>query len=100
MEDAMPQLTIPDDTFRRLAARAAAFNISVDDLVQPALERLADETGPPALEPTLPLTGEAWRAAFDAWRRDAEALAARYPPGFVVDDSRETIYREREDAQL
>ena len=40
----MPHLTVPEDTFRRLAARAAAFNISVDDLVQPALDRLA-ETG-------------------------------------------------------
>jgi hypothetical protein len=100
MEDVMPQLSIPEETFQRLTARAAALNISVDDLVQPALDRLADETGTPALEPTLPLTGDAWRAAMDAWRRDAEALAGRYPPGFVVDDSRETIYREREDAQL
>jgi hypothetical protein len=100
MEDAMPQLTIPDDTFPRLAARAAALNISVDDLVQPALERLADETGSPALEPSLPLTGDAWRAEFDAWRRAAEALAARYLPGFVLDVSRETLSREREDAQL
>ncbi len=42
----MPQLTVPEDTFRRLAAKAAALKISVDDLVQPALDRLA-ETGPP-----------------------------------------------------
>jgi hypothetical protein len=100
MEDAMPHLNIPDDTFRRLATRAAALNISVDELVQPALERLADETGAPRSEPTLPLTGDAWLAEMAAWRRAAEARADRYPPGFVVDDSRETIYREREDAQL
>ena len=40
----MPHLTVPEDTFRRLAARAAALNVSVDDLVKPALDRLA-ETG-------------------------------------------------------
>jgi hypothetical protein len=56
------------------------------------------EPSPP--EPPLPLTGAAWRAELEAWRRDAEALSGRYPPGFVLDDSRETIYREREDAQM
>ena len=94
----MPHLTVPEDTFRRLAARAAALNISVDDLVQPALDRLA-ETGTSTPEP-LPLTGDAWHAELNAWKRDAQSRAGRYPPGFVLDDSRETIYREREDAQL
>jgi len=99
MEGTMPHLTVTEDTFRRLAARAAALNISVDDLVQPALDRLA-ETGTSPPEPPLPLTGDAWHAELDAWKRDAESRAGRYPPGFVLDDSRETIYREREDAQL
>ena len=94
----MPQVTVPEDTFRRLAAEAAACNISVDDLVKPALDRLA-ETGP-APEPSLPLTGDAWFAELEAWKQDAESRAVRYPPGFVLDDSRETLYREREDAQL
>ena len=58
-----------------------------------------DETGTAAPEP-LPLTGEAWYAELEAWKRDAESRAGRYPPGFVLDDSREAIYREREDAQL
>jgi hypothetical protein len=95
----MPQVTVPEDTFERLSLRAAALNISVDDLVKPALERLA-ECGASAPEPPLPLTGDAWRAELEAWKRDAESRADRYPPGFVLDDSRETIYREREDAQL
>ena len=95
----MPHLTVTEDTFRCLAARAAALNISVDDLVQPALDRLA-ETGTSPPEPPLPLTGDAWHAELNAWKRDAENRAGRYPPGFVLDDSRETIYREREDAQL
>jgi hypothetical protein len=95
----MPHLTVPEDTFRRLAAKAAALNISVDDLVQPALARLV-ETGTSSGEPSSPLTGDAWKAELDAWKRDAENRAGRYPAGFVLDDSRETIYREREDAQL
>lgn len=48
---------------------------------------------------STPLTGEAWRVELDAWKADAEGRADRYPPGFVLDDSRESIYREREDAQ-
>jgi hypothetical protein len=96
----MPHLNVPEGTFRQLSARAAALNISVDDLVKPALDRLA-ETGTSAPEPPpSPLTGDAWRAELESWKRDAESRAGRYPPEFVLDDSRETIYREREDAQL
>jgi hypothetical protein len=95
----MPQLSVSEDTFRRLVARAASLQISVDDLVQPALEWLA-ETGAAAPEPQVPLSGDAWQAELDAWKRDAESRAGRYPSGFDLDDSRETIYREREDAQL
>src|SRR5271157_2834162 len=80
MEDSTPHLTVPEDTFRRLAAKAAALNISVDDLVQPALDRLA-ETGTSAPEPPLPLTGVAWHAELKAWKRVAESRAGRYPPG-------------------
>jgi hypothetical protein len=98
MEDSMPYVTVPEDTFRRLSARAAALNISIDDLVKPALDRLAECGSEP--EPPLPLTGDAWHAELEAWKRDAESRAGRYPPGFVLDDSRETTCREREDAQL
>ena len=95
----MTHVTVPEDTFRRLAERAAALNISVDDLVKPALDRLA-EAGTPPTDPPHPLTGDAWRAELEAWKQDAESRAGRYPPGFAPDDSREAIYREREDAQL
>jgi hypothetical protein len=92
----MPSVDIPEDTFRRLAERAAALNLSVDELIRPALDRLAEGQ---ALEPeaSLPLTGDAWHAELEAWKRDAEGRAGRYPPGFALDDSRETLYRERGD---
>jgi hypothetical protein len=98
-EDLMPNLNISEDTFRELRARADALGISVDDLVRPALDRIA-QTAMPAPEPPLPLGGDAWRAELEAWKRDAKTRAKRYPPSFVLDDSREAIYREREDAQL
>ena len=96
----MPQLTVPEDTFRRLSARAAALNVSVDDLVKPALDRLA-ETGATARRANA--SADRRRVARRARCLEAGRARAgpdRYPPGFVLDDSRETIYREREDAQL
>src|SRR6185312_729540 len=60
-EEGMPYLSVSEETYRRLTARAAALDVSVDDLIRPALDRLA-ETGPPAPEPPLPLTGDAWLA--------------------------------------
>jgi hypothetical protein len=58
------------------------------------------EAGVPVPEPSPPLTGDAWLAELEAWKRDAESRAGRYPAGFVLDDSPETLYCEREDAQL
>jgi hypothetical protein len=63
------------------------------------LDRLA-ESGISTPEASPPLTGDAWRAELEAWKRDAAGRAERDPPGFVLDDSREAIYREREDAQM
>jgi predicted transcriptional regulator len=40
-------------------------------------------------------TGSEWSAAFDVWMREVAARAPAYPPGFVVDDSRETTYEGR-----
>ncbi len=95
----MPNITVPEDTFRQLSERAAALNISVDDLVKPFLKQLA-EIGMSSPKALPPLSGDAWRAEIEAWKRDAESRAGRYPPGFVLDDRRETIYADREDAQL
>ena len=82
----MPHVTVPEDTFQRLAAKAAALNISVADLIQPTLNQLADS------DIDLPLSDDGWLAELDAWKLDAESRSDRYPSSFVVDDTRETIY--------
>jgi hypothetical protein len=43
------------------------------------------------------LSYEEWQKRFDAWMKEAQARAGRYPPGFVVEDSRETIYGDDRD---
>jgi hypothetical protein len=52
-----------------------------------ALRRQAAST--PAVSP------DEWAKLFDTWMREVAARAGQYPPGFVVDDSRETIYEGR-----
>lgn len=87
----MPDISIPEDIFRQISEQAKALNRSVDDYVLPTLQRLA-EYGKPLSEGPKPLTGEAWEREMDAWDRDAEELARRLPPDFVLDDSREAMY--------
>lgn len=91
----MASITIPDETYRRLSRRASALKITVDELVQPALDQLANVEN----HADAPLQGDAWRAEAEALEQEAIDRSHRYPPGFVVDDRRETIYRERLDAQ-
>ena len=85
----MPSFTIPDETFNQLAKRAASLNVTVEQLIQRlAAESAANEQ---AIAPPVP-TFEEWKKKFDAWMADVQARADRYPPGFVLDDSRESMY--------
>jgi hypothetical protein len=89
----MPSVTIPPDVFERLEKRAAALNITVEQLIVPLLDRGAD-SGPDGPEPPkAEVSSDEWKKKFDAWMADVKARAQRYPPGFVMDDSRESIYR-------
>lgn len=101
----MPTITVPDDTYRRLAERAAAQGTTVERLAAPALEQLASQpagNGHPATPPTdpAPLTGDAWRQKFEELNALIQSRADRYPPGHVLDVSRDAIYGDREDSQL
>ena len=89
----MPSLTISDEVFERLTKRAAALNVTVEELIA-ALLRLAAEGANPGHLKGSPTEAPfaVWKKTFDAWMADIQARANRYPPGFVMDDSRESIY--------
>jgi hypothetical protein len=42
-------------------------------------------------------SGEAWTARFEDWMREVAQRANRYPEGFTLDDSRESIYSGRDE---
>jgi antitoxin (DNA-binding transcriptional repressor) of toxin-antitoxin stability system len=48
----------------------------------------------PPMPDSQPLTGNEWQREFDAWQRDVQARANRYPPGYAADDSRDSIYQD------
>jgi hypothetical protein len=50
---------------------------------------------PAATRQPAPSSPDDWQGRFDAYLREVAARAGRYPPGFAVDDSRETIYEGR-----
>ena len=81
----MALLSIPDETYAELSGQAAARQLSVEQYVLPLLAQAKSE-------PQLPLTGTAWDAAMEELIELARMRSHLYPPGFRVDDSRETMY--------
>lgn len=81
----MPTITIPDDTYQRLQLKAARLHISVEHVIAPALQQVADD------ELGAPLSGDAWRAELEAWRQEATSRDSRYPTDHVLDVSREAM---------
>jgi hypothetical protein len=87
----MATLHIRDDTYKLLVDKAAARNTTVESLVEAELNRLVfDPT------PTAPTAGDR-KAALADWQTVARTRADRYPPGFLADDARESIYAGPED---
>ena len=79
----MPTITVSQEVYDRLAARAAANGVTVEDEV-------AGETTP---RPTSNELNAHERAAILArLHAHSQSRAHLFPPGFVLDDSRETIY--------
>ena len=88
-------LELPPAVEAQLRRRAAAEGKDVPALVLEAVtEKLAAEIDPSSLTPDERLAG------LRAWVDLARKHSAHLPPGHVLDDDRESIYREREDAQL
>jgi hypothetical protein len=89
----MAQITVPEDMFSRLAERAAALKLTVDQLVAPLLHQAEREgVDGQAAQAPADLPYDEWKKGFDAWMAGVQSRADRYPLGFVVDDSRESIY--------
>lgn len=59
--------------------------------------RLQPGTGE-AMAPALLLPREQWLAEYAAWKQSAAGRADRYPADHVLDDSRDTIYGDRDRA--
>lgn len=85
----MPTIHVPNDTYERLARRAAVLGTTAEALAVPALERAAAEEAPSP--PGQPSPDE-WRRRFDAFNALVQSRADRYPPGFQADASREAMY--------
>ena len=81
----MASVNIRSDIYERLARKAAEQNTTVEELVAPALEHLAGAE----------LSAQERRRALDDWVAIVCARAKRYPAGYLVDDSRESIYEDR-----
>jgi hypothetical protein len=78
-------LNLGDDILARLTAHAQARGLTVEQLVVPEVEKLV-------VAPLDETERMARLAALAEWIRIAQERAGRYPPGYVVDDSRESIY--------
>ncbi len=77
-----------------LAARMIDVTGLPDTAVE-AVQALVDVLRGQATPPPGPPSGQTWATQFDAWMHEVALRARRYPEGFVVDDSRETIYESR-----
>jgi antitoxin (DNA-binding transcriptional repressor) of toxin-antitoxin stability system len=78
-----------------LQGLAAGEEFLLTDAGRP-VARIIPEGQAASVEPAIV---EQQRQIFDAWMKTVEAAADRYPPGFVLDDSYQAMYGEREDAQ-
>jgi hypothetical protein len=63
--------------------------------VQSLVGFLKMQTRPAGAAPASFSSSGEWRSRFNEWMREVTARSGRYPPGFVVDDRRETIYEGR-----
>ncbi len=87
----MPFVSIPTETFERLALRAAALNVTVDELIAPLLDRAMAGDG--LLAPSSESTPfDDWKKNFDAWMAEVHSRSHRFPQGFAMNNSRESIY--------
>jgi len=97
----MPTISISEATFIRLTARVGERKISIEEVIETLLDDSHRRKEAPTRAVGNPneLSYEEWKARFDAFTKEIQNRADQYPNGFAVDDSRESIYGEREDSQ-
>jgi len=85
------QITLPPETEAKLRERAAAAGKDIESFVEEAVEeKLAAQA---SREPGLSPSEKA--ARFSDWARSmGELVKKTTPPGYVADDSRESIYED------
>ncbi len=87
----MATIHVSDETYQRLSKRAAEQNVTVEDLVEPVLGHFVEAN---STRDQIPLAAERIKA-LNGWMAIVRQRASRYPAGFAVDDSRESIYAGR-----
>ncbi len=83
-------ISLPAETEAKLRERAAATGKDVSTLVREAVEEKLSATNGNSATASIPYGR--WSAEFTAWMNDVAKRAPMYPPGYVADDSRESIY--------
>jgi hypothetical protein len=82
-------IPFPPEIEAKLRESAAAAGKDVGTFVREAVEEKLGLGAPAQKSP------DEWSAEFGAWMRDVATRASAYPEGFVVDDSRQSIYEGR-----
>lgn len=87
----MASLTISDETYERINERAATLGLTLEQFLARLLDGgMPDDQG--CAQAASPGPYPEWQRAFEAWMAEVQARAHRYPEGFFVDDSRESMY--------
>lgn len=92
----MPQITIPEATFKQLTDKATAANMTVEEYLEPVLSDIV-EPRPPTTE-SAPQDHETWKEWLEEWHSHVQARSGKYPPGFRVDVSRESFMKDNNHA--
>jgi predicted transcriptional regulator len=84
-------IVLPPETEAKLRDRAAATGKDLSTLIREAVEEQLSTANGNSVAASI--SSDQWSAEFSAWMQDIAKRASMYPPGYVADDSRESIYQ-------
>ena len=86
----MATITITEKMYEQLAQQASSRNLSVEELLEPILDEIAQRR---VDDPSLAtMSFEEWKTRYDEWQAMVKQRKGEYPAGFRVDVSRDSIY--------